>query len=245
MKSARTILLVDDDSEMRRMVAAYLVGRGHLVVQAGDGEEALRHVARARPDIVLTDHMMPRMDGLEFVRRLRAAGDALPVVMMTARGETVDRIIGLEFGCDDYVAKPFDPRELAARVEAVLRRAPPAPAFVDPALGVLAVGSARFDPQARTLERGSGAHRDVVRLTAGEAALLARLCAHPHVALSRDVLIETVHGEAGAVSDRAVDVAIVRLRKLIEPDPLRPRHIQTVRGVGYAFVPGAGDGAAA
>jgi two-component system, OmpR family, phosphate regulon response regulator OmpR len=238
MNASRTILLVDDDTEMRRMLATYLVGRGFIVVQANDGEDALRQVARARPDLVLSDQMMPRMDGLELVRRLRAAGDQLPVVMMTARGETIDRIIGLEFGCDDYVPKPFDPRELAARIDAVLRRAPPAPAFVDPALGVLAIGSARFDPQARTLERGEGPSREVTRLTSGEAALLARLCSHPHVALSRDVLIETIHGEAGAVADRAVDVAIVRLRKLVEADPSRPRHIQTVRGVGYSFIPG-------
>jgi len=241
MNSTRTILVVDDDAEMRRMLAAYLAGRNFAVVQASDGEEALRQVARARPDLVLSDQMMPRMDGLELVRRLRGGGDLLPVVMMTARGETIDRIVGLEFGCDDYVAKPFDPRELVARIEAVLRRAPPAPAFVDPALGVFAIGSARFDPQARTLERGEGPTREVIRLTSGEAALLARLCSHPHVALSRDVLIETIHGEAGAVADRAVDVAIVRLRKLLEADPSRPRHIQTVRGVGYSFIPSDGE----
>lgn len=237
MAQQKSILVVDDDSDLRQMLARYLSDRGYQVVQAGDGEEALRQIRRQRPDILIVDQMMPRMDGLELVRRLRGAGDTLPIVMLTARAETIDRIIGLELGCDDYVGKPFDPRELLARLETVLRRAPPSPSFIDPDLGILALGDTSFDPKARTLTKGVGSSRRVTHLSASEAALLARLCAHPHVPMTRDILIETVHGDSETVSDRAIDVAILRLRRLVEPDPARPRYIQTVRGAGYVFVP--------
>jgi two-component system, OmpR family, phosphate regulon response regulator OmpR len=240
MASQKSILIVDDDTDLRRMVAEYLVGRNFKVTQAGDGEEALRQIRRSRPDIVLVDQMMPRMDGLELVRRLRGAGDTIPIIMLTARAETIDRIIGLELGCDDYVGKPFDPRELLARLETVLRRAPPSPSFIDPDLGILAIGDTSFDPKARTLTKGKDQGREVVHLTASEAALLARFCAHPHVAMTRDILIETVHGDTETVSDRAIDVAVLRLRRMIEPDPARPRYIQTVRGSGYVFIPADG-----
>ncbi len=243
MTNRRAILVADDDADLRRMVSTYLSSRGFDVAQAEDGEAALRQMRRARPDLLLVDHMMPRLDGLELVRRLRGSGDTLPIVMLTARGETVDRIVGLELGCDDYVAKPFDPRELVARIETVLRRAPPSPAYIDPSLGILAIGETQFDPKARTLSRSDGETREVTHLTAAETALLARLCAHPHVPVARDVLIETVHGAVDAVSDRAIDVAVLRLRRLVEPDPARPRYIQTVRSVGYVFVPAAGGAA--
>jgi two-component system, OmpR family, phosphate regulon response regulator OmpR len=243
MAQQKSILIIDDDSELRRMLAVYLGGRGYQITQAGDGEEALRAIRRARPDILIVDQMMPRMDGLDLVRRLRGAGDSIPIVMLTARAETIDRIIGLELGCDDYIGKPFDPRELLARLETVLRRAPPNPSFIDPDLGILALGETSFDPKARTLTKGADAAREVVHLSASEAALLARLCAHPHVPMTRDILIETIHGDAETVSDRAIDVAILRLRKLVEPDPTRPRYIQTVRGAGYVFIPASGEGA--
>jgi two-component system phosphate regulon response regulator OmpR len=178
--------------------------------------------------------MMPGDDGLTILRRLRDSGDDLPVVMLTARGEAVDRIIGLEQGADDYLAKPFMPRELTARIEAVLRRRGTMPAGTPLADGELInFGNNSLDLSARTLERDG----QTVVITSGEFGLLAAFVQNPHRPLSRERLIELARGPSSETDSRSMDVQVSRVRKLIEPDPTRPRYLQTVWGYGYVFVP--------
>lgn len=226
-----TIFVVDDDSELRDMTAGYLAKNGYNAVPIPSGEELLKRIRRLRPDLIVLDLMMPGMSGLEVCRNLRAEKDEVPVIMLTARAEVVDRIVGLEIGADDYLGKPFDPRELLARIQAVLRRRP------DPALPAsadeVAIGAWVFVPAMRTVRRGG----DVQPLSDVEYALLKALTARPRLPLSRDQLVEAIHGRGSEITDRSVDVAIYRLRRLLEPDPEMPRYIQTMRGRGYVFVP--------
>ena len=234
MAPGQSIWVVDDDPEVRRMVGTYLTDQGYDVRCLTDGAQLMARLAGARPDLLVLDLMLPGDDGLTLLRRLRDAGDDLPVVMLTARGDAVDRIIGLEQGADDYLAKPFLPRELSARIEAVLRRRVSLPAGTPLAEGErITIGDLVVDLAARTLERAG----DVTVLTSGEFALLSAFVRHPHRPLSRERLVELARGPDSLTDSRSMDVQVSRLRRLVEPDPGRPRYLQTVWGYGYVFVP--------
>ena len=232
------ILVVDDDARIRDLLRRYLAQEGFEVIVAEDAKALSRIMLRDTIDLIVLDLMMPGEDGLSVCRRLRAAGDKTPIIMLTAKGEDVDRIVGLEVGADDYLGKPFNPRELLARVHAVLRRRPPheAPGAPSSENEQVAFGPFEFDLSARTL-RKSG---DEVPLTTGEFAMLKALVRHPRQPLSREKLAQLARGREFEPFDRSLDVQVSRLRKLIEPDVASPRFIQTVWGVGYVFVP---DGA--
>jgi two-component system phosphate regulon response regulator OmpR len=234
MTKAQTIWVVDDDPELRQLLNTYLSGQGYEVRTINDGNQLMARLEFQRPHLLVLDLMLPGDDGLTLLRRLRDRGDDLPVVMLTARGEAVDRIIGLEQGADDYLTKPFLPRELSARIEAVLRRRRAIPAGTPVVDGeVIEFGENRLDLAARTLERAGTA----MAITSGEFGLLAAFLQNPHRPLSRERLIELARGPASDTDSRSMDVQVSRVRKLIEPDPTRPRYIQTVWGYGYVFVP--------
>ena len=228
------IWVVDDDAEQRRLVGTYLTDQGYDVRCLSSGEQLMVRLESQRPDLVVLDVMLPGEDGLTLLRRLRDGGDDLPVVMLTAKGDGIDRIIGLEQGADDYLGKPFLPRELTARSEAVLRRRVALPAGSPLAEGqVVEFGENRLDLANRSLERN--AHPVVI--TSGEFSLLAAFVQHPHRPLSRERLIELARGPESETDSRSMDVQVSRVRKLVEPDPTRPRYLQTVWGYGYVFVP--------
>ena len=224
------IVVVDDDARIRDLLRRYLAQEGFEVIVAEDAKALSRIMLRDAVDLIVLDLMMPGEDGLSVCRRLRAAGDKTPIIMLTAKGEDVDRIVGLEVGADDYLGKPFNPRELLARIHAVLRRRPPLEAPGAPAAESESVsfGPFVFDLSARSLHK-NGVE---ISLTTGEFAMLKALVRHPRQQLAR--------GREFEPFDRSLDVQISRLRKLIEQDPASPRYIQTVWGVGYVFVP---DGA--
>jgi two-component system, OmpR family, phosphate regulon response regulator OmpR len=228
-RSRQAVLLVEDDARLGAMVAEYL-GRHELdVTVAPDGERGLAALRRGRFDVVLLDVMLPGIDGLEVCRRLRAVPEwaALPVVMLTARGEDVDKIVGLELGADDYLAKPFNPRELLARIRAVLRRGSAATARARFAAGGLAID---YDAREVTVDG-----RRVV-LTHHEFELLAALARAGGRVLSREQLMDALRGQEYEAFDRSIDVHVSKLRAKLEKDPKAPRYIKTVRGVGYALV---------
>ncbi len=221
--------MVDDEPNIREVVGQYLRRDGYVVVSASDGEEALRLYRRDQPDLVVLDLMLPGLGGYEVCRQIQAEG-RVPLIMLTARGEEEDRIVGLGLGADDYVVKPFSPRELVARVTAVLRRVSEPPA-VGTNLEVLAFDGLRIDPSTREV-----LVRDVpVTLTALEFDLLYYLASHPRRVFTRDQLMKEVWGYAFAAETSTVTVHIRRLREKIEADPGRPRYVQTVWGVGYRF----------
>ncbi|MFJ5774536.1 response regulator transcription factor [Streptomyces sp. NPDC093094] len=221
------VLVVDDDPTVSEVVAGYLDRAGHLVDRADDGPAALARAGEHRPDLVVLDLMLPGMDGLEVCRRLRERGP-VPVIMLTARGDEDDRILGLEVGADDYVTKPFSPRELVLRVESVLRRSRP-----DTGTPALRAAGLALDPAARRATR----HGIELSLTMREFDLLSFFLAHPGRAFSREDLMREVWGwDFGDLS--TVTVHVRRLRGKVEDDPARPRLIQTVWGVGYRFEPG-------
>jgi len=233
------VLIVDDDARIRDLLRRYLTQEGFDVVLAEDGKSLTRILLRESVDLIVLDLMLPGEDGLSICRRLRAAMDRTPIIMLTAKGEDVDRIVGLEVGADDYLAKPFNPRELLARIHAVLRRRPTQEAPGSPAIGsqVINFGPFSFDLGARTLRRGS----EDLPLTTGEFAMLKTLVRHPRQPLSREKLAQLARGREFEPFDRSLDVQVSRLRKLIEVDAAVPRYIQTVWGIGYVFVPdGAG-----
>ncbi len=237
----KKILLIDDDAELRQLLATYLGRHGFDTLLLPDTRQLDAFIERYQPQLLVLDLMLPGEDGLATCRRLRARGETRPVIMLTARDEPVDRVIGLEMGADDYLGKPFDPRELVARIEAVLRRAARPPAAPDPDGGIVRFGDWLFDRGARQLSRGS----ESVPLTSGEFALLNTLVANANRPMKRERLLELTRGESSEAFDRAIDVQIHRLRRLLEVDPARPRYLQTVWGVGYVFVPdSASDGAA-
>ena len=228
------IWVVDDDPELRQMVGSYLIDQGYDVRCLCDVKQLEARLEFQRPDLVVLDLMLPGDDGLTALRRLRDAGDDLPVVMLTARGDGVDRIIGLEQGADDYLGKPFLPRELTARIEAVLRRRSSIPAGTPLADGAQVIfGDNQLDLAARTLVRQGTTQV----ITSGEFSLLAAFVQHPHRPLSRERLIELARGPESDTDSRSMDVQVSRVRKLIEDDPSRPRYVQTVWGYGYVFVP--------
>ncbi len=225
---AQTVLVVDDEPVVREVVARYLRRDGYETLEAADGDEARALIETRRPSLVVLDVMLPGTDGLELCRWIRAGSD-LPVILLTARGDEADRIVGLELGADDYVTKPFSPRELAARVRSVLRRTT-AP---QPRADRLVFDGVALD----------GASREVVRdgvpvaLTAKEFDLLWFLASHPRQVFSRDQLMDRVWGYSAALDTGTITVHVRRLREKVEADPARPAHLRTVWGVGYRFDP--------
>ena len=235
---APRLLIVEDDLRLRDLLERYLAGQGFKVRGVGSAAGLRNALAAEHHDLIVLDLMLPDGDGLSLTRELRGAGNATPILMLTARGEDVDRIVGLELGADDYLPKPCNPRELAARIRAVLRRAPEPPrAAPRPDGGRIAFGDMVLELDTRRLLRGG----EVLKLSSGEFALLAALASAPHRPQSRDQLLNATRGADFRMFDRSVDVMVTRLRKLIETDPRHPRWLQTVRGQGYVFVP---DGAA-
>jgi DNA-binding response OmpR family regulator len=224
----QTILVVDDEPQIVRLLRAYLEEASFRVVIASDGEQALYVARHEKPDLVVLDLLMPRMDGLEFTRRIRRERD-VPIIMLTARAEETDRIVGLELGADDYVTKPFSPREVIARVRAVLRRAqaPPEPP------SVLRTGPLIMDRATHTVTVSG----QPVNLTPTEFGILESLMTTPGRVFRRDELLETVQGVAFEAYERTVDAHIKNLRRKIEPDPAHPRYVLTVRGIGYRINP--------
>jgi two-component system phosphate regulon response regulator OmpR len=229
------ILVVDDDTRLRDLLRRYLGDNGFSVVTADGAQSMNRLWARERFDLLVLDLMMPGEDGLSIMRRLRGANDTTPIVMLTAKGEDVDRIVGLEMGADDYLPKPFNPRELLARINAVLRRRGPDDAPGAPVADGKPVefGGFVLDLVTRSLTKDG----EDVPLTTGEFAVLKAFARHPRVPLSREKLMEMARGREYEAFDRSLDVQISRLRKLVEPDPSKPRYIQTVWGLGYVFIP--------
>ena len=226
MAGARRILIADDEPDLRKMLTAYLEAEGFEATVAADGQQALERARVDRPDLIVLDVGMPGIDGLEVLRRVRADSD-VPVIMLTARSEEVDRVVGLTVGADDYVTKPFSPRELAARIKAVLRRGR-RPDDEE----VLRFGGVTIDTGRREVRRGD----EVVALTTLEFDLLAALASAPRRVFTRDQLLQRVWGYDYFGADRVVDVHIANLRKAIGDDAADPGIIGTVRGVGYRFI---------
>jgi DNA-binding response OmpR family regulator len=225
-----TILVVDDEPSIREVVSIYLSRAGYEVVVAPDGQAALDALEKQPPDLVVLDLMLPKVDGMDIARRLRAEGD-IPIIMLTARREETDRIAGLETGADDYVVKPFSPQELVSRVKAVLRRTHgSAPTSTE---HPLMFDDLCIDPKTRLVE----VNGEEKSLTAKEFDLLWILARHPRQVFNRDQLLDLVWGLTEYVDPSTVTVHVRRLREKIESDPSKPRHIQTVWGVGYRFEP--------
>jgi DNA-binding response OmpR family regulator len=224
-----TVLVVDDEAIVRDVVVRYLRRDGFDTIEAGDGSQARALIESSPPALVVLDVMLPGTDGLELCRWIRARSP-LPVILLTARGEESDRIVGLELGADDYVTKPFSPRELSARVKTVLRRASAAPA---PHGERLAVGALVVDGASREVTR----HGEPVQLTAREFDLLWFLASHPRRVFSRDQLMDRVWGYEAAVDTGTVTVHVRRLREKLEESPAQPAHLRTVWGAGYRFDP--------
>ena len=224
-----SILIVEDDREISALVQSLLAREGFQPRIAETGAEVDRALATSPTDLLLLDLMLPGEDGLSICRRLRAAGN-LPIIMVTAKGDDIDRIIGLELGADDYIAKPFNPRELVARIRAVLRRT--APAAVAPRSSrCVRFAEFVFDLDARRLYRGA----DEIELSTGDFDLLSVFVAHSMRVLTRDQLMDLTKGRSWEAFDRSIDVALSRLRRKIEADPVKPTLIKTVRNAGYVF----------
>lgn len=231
MSNRDRLLVVDDDPELRELITAYLEKQGYDIVAAEDGPAMDQTLARGGIDLVILDLMLPGEDGLSIAKRLKRETD-LPIIIVSAQGEDVDRIVGLEVGADDYISKPFNPRELLARVRAVMRR------FKNPRLDTVPVvefGNFRLDLNAHRLSRDG----ETVSLTSGEFDLLAIFVRHPNKVLDRDRILDLLTGTERSPFDRSIDVRITRLRSKIEPDPASPAFIRTVWGKGYMFCPDA------
>ncbi len=232
MTAAAHILVVEDDREIRDLVARCLRANEWRVSLAGDGREMDAALATGRVDLVVLDVMLPKEDGLSLCRRLRATM-TLPILIVSAKGDDIDRVVGLEIGADDYMAKPFNPRELVARVKALLRRS--AMATTTPAVKARRLGFAGWtmDTRLRTLTNPDGAR---TTLTPAEFDLLQVLCERGGRVLNRDQLLDLTQGRLAGPNDRSVDILVSRLRRKLEPDPARPVLIRTVRSGGYEFV---------
>lgn len=230
----RKILVVDDDKRLRDLLQRYLSEQGFIVRTAEHAEAMDKALLRDTFDLLVLDLMLPGEDGLSICRRLRASDPQQAIIMLTAKGDEIDRIVGLEMGADDYLPKPFNPRELVARILAVLRRRvtqiPGAPTADDKRIEF---GDVAVDLSTRTLKRSG----EELPLTTGEFAVLKALLEHPRQPLSRDRLMTLARGREQGPYDRAIDVQVSRLRKLIEADPAVPRYLQTVWGFGYVFIP--------
>ena len=230
----RKILVVDDDKRLRDLLQRYLTEQGFTVRTAENAEMMDKLLARDTFELIVLDLMLPGEDGLSICRRLRASEPQQAIIMLTAKGDEIDRIVGLEMGADDYLPKPFNPRELVARMQAVLRRrftaVPGAPTTEEK---IVVFGNIEVDLAIRSLKRDGEAQS----LTTGEFAVLKALLEHPRQPLSRDRLMALARGREQGPFDRAIDVQVSRLRKLIEADPATPRYLQTVWGFGYVFIP--------
>ena len=232
MSRSPHILVVDDDREIRSLVSQFLKKHGYRVSDAADGKTMMQHLEAGRFDLIVLDLMLPGEDGLTLCRRVRATS-SLPIIMLTAMGEETDRIVGLEMGADDYLPKPFNPRELLARIKAVLRRANTTESDNgDLAKGALSFDGWRIDLTKRELRAPDGA---LVALTAGEFDLLSVLVERAGRVLSRDQLLDLTRGREAVPFDRSIDVLISRLRRKIEQDAKNPKVIKTVRGGGYTL----------
>jgi DNA-binding response OmpR family regulator len=230
------IIVVDDEPGLREMVGEYLSNHGFAIRLAGDGAALRALLAEAPADLILLDLNMPGEDGLAITRHLRGSSD-VRIIMLTAAGEVIDRVVGLEIGADDYIAKPFDLRELRARIGSVLRRAASAPvaeADEAPATERVRFGVATLDLHSRRLHHDDGTE---LKLTAMEFDLLVAFAQHPNRMLSRDQLLDLAHNRDAEPFDRSIDIRITRIRRKIEVDPAKPQVIKTVRGGGYMFVP--------
>jgi two-component system phosphate regulon response regulator OmpR len=227
------ILVVEDDPRLRERLARYLAGEGFRVTAAANAADARIQLRAINPDLMVLDVMMPGETGLDLTQSLRREQNLdLPILLLTARGAPEDRIAGFEAGADDYLGKPFEPRELVLRIRALLRRAP-APPPMAVATGPVRIGDAEFDPERGELRDATGP----IRLTGGEAALLTALARKPNEVLSREEIAEALGMDDSG--ERAIDVQVVRLRRKIEADPREPRFLHTVRGRGYILKPGA------
>ncbi|WP_031570278.1 two-component system response regulator OmpR [Rheinheimera texasensis] len=228
------ILVVDDDMRLRALLERYLVEQGYIVRTAANFEQMNRLMERENFHLLVLDLMLPGEDGLSICRRLRQQENEIPIIMLTAKGDEVDRIIGLEMGADDYLPKPFNPRELLARIRAVLRRKskelPGAPTQEET---LVKFGPFVFNLATREMHKGE----QLMPLTSGEFAVLKVLVSHAREPLSRDKLMNMARGRDYSAMERSIDVQVSRLRRMIEDDPTNPRYIQTVWGLGYVFVP--------
>lgn len=228
------ILVVDDDLRLRDLLERYLTQQGFHVRGAAHAAGMRRELAAHHIDLIVLDLMLPDADGLQLCRTLRGEGVELPIIMLTAKGDEVDRIVGLEIGADDYLSKPCNPRELAARIRAVMRRRPRTPAGAPQVEHApVQFGRFSFDPATRQLLD----ERTPIKLTSGEFAVLAALLTHPFETLSRERLIALARGRDHEAFDRSIDVMVSRLRRCLEDDPRKPRWLQNVWGEGYVFVP--------
>jgi two-component system, OmpR family, response regulator len=236
MSSNGSVLIVEDDQSVREMLAEYLDGQGYDVHQAGKGSDMREEIERNLPDVVLLDVRLPGEDGLTLARYLREHYD-VGIIMVTAAGDVVDRVVGLEIGADDYVTKPFDPRELLARLKSVMRRMQArtsAPQSVRVGAGRIAVGRCFLDVASHQLLDVRGQE---VPLTSMEFDLLKVFTDHPHKVLTRDQILTLTKNREWEPFDRSIDIRIARLRRKIEPNPEEPQVLRTVRGAGYMFVP--------
>lgn len=228
------IIVVDDDIRLRALLERYLVEQGYQVRSVGNYEQMQRLMEREHFHLVVLDLMLPGEDGLSICRKLRQQNNDVPIIMLTAKGDEVDRIIGLEMGADDYLPKPFNPRELLARIRAVLRRKskdlPGAPSQEET---VVSFGPFTFNLATREMRKGE----QPLPLTSGEYAVLKVLVSHPREPLSRDKLMNQARGRDYSAMERSIDVQVSRLRRMLEDDAANPRYIQTVWGLGYVFVP--------
>jgi two-component system phosphate regulon response regulator OmpR len=229
------VLVIDDEADLRLLLERYLGDQGFSVTTRADGREVSELLKREAFDILVLDLMMPHESGLSICQRLRSAGEVIPILMLTAKGDPVDRIIGLESGADDYLAKPFTPRELVARIQAQLRRRSMDAKSASSALEQIAFGPFVLDLKTRRLLREGVP----VELSSVEFVVLRALAQHANVELTRDRLLDLSKGSDSSATDRSIDVQVMRLRRSIEDDPSNPRWIRTVRGVGYVFVPDA------
>ena len=229
------ILVVDDDPALRSLLEHYLAEQGYRVASVEDGAAMDRFLAAQQPDLVILDLMLPGEDGLSIAKRLHAAYEDMPILMLSARGDDVDRIVGLEVGADDYLSKPFNPRELLARIRAVLRRRRDWTAQAEPEdePREYRFGPYRLDIGTQELRR----ENELIPLTSGEFALLKIFVEHPRRVLSRDTLVDMLKGYERSPYDRSIDVRVTRLRRKIEDDPASPVYIRTVWGEGYRFSP--------
>jgi len=225
------LLIVDDDERIRGLLQKFLLRHGFWVTAARDAEHARRVLSGLEFDMIVLDVMMPGEDGISLTKGLRGNGLTTPILLLTAKGDTDDRIVGLEAGADDYLAKPFEPKELLLRINAILRRMPAT--TPDEAPKVLTLGAIRYDIERGEMWRGS----DLVRLTATESQLMKIFSGCPGEPLSRTQLVEDLGRDNGQAQKRAVDVQITRLRRKLEEDPKQPRYLQTVRGAGYMLAP--------
>jgi two-component system phosphate regulon response regulator OmpR len=236
MREPRTsILIVDDDVRTRQLLERYLKDQGFSVMTASDGRKLTEILSGYPIKMLILDLMLPGEDGLSLCRRLRREGEDVPIIMLTAKGDEVDRIVGLEVGADDYLAKPFSPRELVARINAVLRRRQPTTVHGAPAStsAIVCFGGCELNLGTRSLKRSGKS----LTLTTGEFAVLEALVTHPRLPLSRDKLMDLARGKEHGVYDRSMDVQISRLRRLVEARSHEPRYLQTIWGFGYVFVP--------